>query len=87
MSHIGASAFHLTTGQVFKTKKSLKEAVAADPKSVVLTTTSMLSPVRQITADMVAPGESWNVVGPTPLDRKWYANVLVKGNPSKPVVT
>lgn len=87
MSHIGASAYNLATGQVFATKKALREAVAATPDKVLLTTTSALETARQITADRIVPGETWNVVGPTPLTRKWYANINAKGNPSKPVVT
>lgn len=87
MSHIGCSAFDLLTGKPFPTKKALREAVTARPDKVILTTTSALGPVRQITADLVAPGESWNVVGPTPLNRKWYANVKVKGNPATPYVS
>jgi hypothetical protein len=87
MSHIGASAFDAGTGQVFKTKKELREAVAQRPAWVILTTTSMHSAVRQISANQIAPGETWDVVGPTPLNRRWYANVELKGNPGKPVVT
>lgn len=88
MSYINCSAYDLQNAEVFATKKALKEAVATRPDKVLLTTTSELGPGghRQITANMVTIWENWQVVGPTPLNRKWYATVSAKGNPTKAVV-
>lgn len=80
MTFINSSAYHLTTGQVFATKKALREACSIVPTSVLLTTTAAFGPVRQITADQIVAGERWQVVGPSPLDRKWYATVSKVGD-------
>jgi hypothetical protein len=86
-SFIGCSAWDITNRTPFATKKALREAVATRPDEVILTTTSFHAAVRQIPATHIVAGEVWQVVGPTPLNRKWYANVAVKGNPGKPVAS
>ena len=55
-------------GASYKTKKSLKENVG---KSLRYVETSMFGKEYN-------PNGSFCVVGPSPYDRKWYANVTMK---------
>jgi hypothetical protein len=55
-------------GASYKTKKSLKENVG---KSLRYVETSMFG-------SEYSPNGSFCVVGPSPHDRKWYANVTMK---------
>lgn len=62
----------------FKTKKALKEALAADPSKVHFYGTSPFTPFSGTVLDL-QPGDSLQVVGPDPYtSRKWFAGVKVE---------
>lgn len=59
-----------------RTKKQLREALAADPTSVYFDGTSMFSHVTGYAAENVPDGTIISVVGPDPFTkRSWYASV------------
>jgi hypothetical protein len=67
------------------TKKSLREALASDPASVLFETTSLFEADRTIRggelAEVLADGSKLVVVGPDPeTSRRWYANVELDRN-------
>lgn len=66
------------TGENFPTKKSFREAVAADPSEVVLTCYDLLGPFAGETfrANELPVHEQFVVPGPDPQNnRVWYANI------------
>lgn len=73
--YVNVGAKSKSDGSAFKTKKALKEAIAANPDDVVIYGTSGFSPFTG-SADNLEEGVKYSVCGPNPYtDRKWYATV------------
>ena len=67
-----------------KSKKEVKEAVAADPASVVLERTAWIGNSEHDGPVTDAPDGTYNFVGPDPYtSRKFYGNVVVNGGEVK----
>ena len=66
-----------------KTKKALREAVAADPGTVLLEATSMFG--NEYGGSLAsAPDGNYFVVGPDPYtDRRWYGKITVSAGKVK----
>jgi len=84
---INVGAINVATGERFSTKKSLREAILADPSIVKFDKTSVFSQVGRdqrdlyVYCDDIRDGEKLSVVGPDPYnDRRWYANICKQGN-------
>ena len=77
MRYINVAAYDLRTGNLFMTKKALKQACSEDPVVVAFYPTSQLDkPFHMVQASELPEFWSMSVVGPDPYDnRKWYAQV------------
>lgn len=65
------------TDAVIKTKKALKEAVAADPERVRFRDTSHPPMRSSFPVNTLEEGSCLTIVGPDPAtNRKWYANIM-----------
>jgi hypothetical protein len=74
ITHIQGGARFECAGR--RTKKALKEAIAADPTKVELYATSSMGPQFSGTADQLPEDAEFSVVGPDPYTRRdWYATV------------
>lgn len=64
-----------------KSKKELKEVAAIEPDAISLEATSIFNNEYQgrITAPQCLDG-TYTIVGPSPYDRKFYANIIKKGD-------
>lgn len=82
MTWINVGAINVATGERFKTKKALNEALVTDPSCIRFDKTSIFGPPRdEIYCDEIRDGEKLSVVGPDPYsDRRWYASVSKQGN-------
>lgn len=62
------------SGNVYPTKKALREAVKNDPDGVRFFNTSMFASNELVGIDALGPTDV--IVGPDPAtNRKWYANI------------
>jgi hypothetical protein len=67
----------------YKTKKALKEAVAAEHTPILEVTSMFLGPEEptSIPFDALVEGKTYTIVGPDPYRaRNWYANVVRHGS-------
>lgn len=68
-------------GRWCPTKKALREALAADPASVLLEDTSLVTKPRHFRGNEVPEGERIAICGPDPHHRRiWYATVMRKAD-------
>lgn len=79
---INCGAINILTGQRFKTKKALKEAVKTDASIVKFDRTTLeLFGSGDLFCDEIPEGAKLSVVGPDPFsDRRWYATVERRGD-------
>lgn len=84
MSNVNVGAVQ-SNGAFFKSKKALREQVAADPSTVGVHATSIFNQSFDCATVADLPeGTTLTVVGPDPYnDRRWYANVTQKGGKFK----
>lgn len=76
MSYVNCGAYVTAGMERVKTKKQLRELMAADPSSVTFDRTSAYES-GFIAGGSLPRGDVLIVVGPNPYnDRKWYANVF-----------
>lgn len=71
------------TGQNFRSKKSFREAVAADPDDVILYCYDLMGTYagRTFRANEMPEGQLFTVPGPDPQkNRAWFANIQRTGD-------
>lgn len=68
-------------GRWCPTKKAMREALVANPASVLFVDTAFGQPLKSYRADEMPVGLRIYIVGPDPANKRdWYANVVRKEN-------